>query len=63
MYLGFGFDLLGIAVLMGSLSPYVVILVFMILMDIVFVRTEERMLENTFGADWIEYKKKVRRWI
>jgi protein-S-isoprenylcysteine O-methyltransferase Ste14 len=63
MYLGFGFDLLGIVVLMGSLSPYIVVLAFMVLMDIVFVRTEERMLENTFGAGWVEYKKKVRRWI
>jgi protein-S-isoprenylcysteine O-methyltransferase Ste14 len=63
MYLGFVFILLGIAVFMGSLAPYVVIPVFMVSMDIVFVRIEERMLENTFGESWVEYKKKVRRWI
>jgi protein-S-isoprenylcysteine O-methyltransferase Ste14 len=32
-------------------------------MDIVFIRVEERMLEETFGEVWLEYKKKVRRWI
>jgi len=63
MYFGFVLILIGIAVLMGSLTPYAVIVVFAILMDIVFIRVEERMLEEKFGEDWLGYKKKVRRWI
>lgn len=63
MYLGFVLILLGIAVFMGSLTPYVVIVVFAILMDVVFIRVEEKMLEDTFGEAWLQYKKKVRRWI
>jgi protein-S-isoprenylcysteine O-methyltransferase Ste14 len=32
-------------------------------MDVVFIRVEEKMMEETFGEAWLEYKKKVRRWI
>jgi protein-S-isoprenylcysteine O-methyltransferase Ste14 len=63
MYLGFVLILMGIATLMGSLTPYIVVLGFAILMDIIFIRAEEQMLQSTFGEDWMEYKKKVRRWI
>jgi protein-S-isoprenylcysteine O-methyltransferase Ste14 len=55
--------LIGIAVLMGSLTPYSVIFVFVVLMEIVFIRVEERMLEEKFGGAWSAYKGKVRRWI
>lgn len=63
MYLGFVLILLGITILGGSLTPYIVIVIFAILMDVVFIQVEERMLEETFGETWMEYKKKVRRWI
>jgi protein-S-isoprenylcysteine O-methyltransferase Ste14 len=63
MYLGFVLVLFGIGLLMGSLMPYVVVLVFAIFMDMIFVRFEEKKLERTFGEAWLEYKKKVRRWV
>jgi protein-S-isoprenylcysteine O-methyltransferase Ste14 len=63
MYLGFVLILLGVAVLLGSISPYPVILVFAILLDIGFIRTEESMLEAQFPVAWKEYKSQVRRWI
>lgn len=63
MYLGFVLILVGIAVLMGSLTPYAVIVVFAVLMEVVFIRVEERMLERKFGEAWLAYKAKVRRWI
>ena len=63
MYLGMVLILLGIAVLMGTLTPLIVIVIFSILMEFVFVRTEEKMLEVQFGATWLAYKKKVRKWI
>lgn len=63
MYLGFVLILVGIAVLIGSLSPFFVVLAFAVLMDVLFIRAEERMLHETFGQAWVEYKKKVRRWI
>jgi protein-S-isoprenylcysteine O-methyltransferase Ste14 len=63
MYLGFVLILLGVTVLLGSISPYPVILVFAILMDAGFIRMEERMLEAQFPEAWQEYKSQVRRWI
>jgi protein-S-isoprenylcysteine O-methyltransferase Ste14 len=63
MYLGFVMILLGLAVLMGSLTPYIVVLLFAIFMDVVFIRFEEKRIEEKFGQDWLDYKKKVRRWI
>lgn len=63
MYLGMALILLGIAILMGTLTPLIVVAIFSILMELVFVRTEEKMLEEQFGATWFAYKKKVRKWI
>ena len=63
MYLGMVLILIGIAILMGSLSPLIVIVLFAALMELVFVRTEEKMLEQHFGLAWTEYKSKVRKWI
>ena len=63
MYVGMVLILIGIAVLMGSLTPYAIIPVFAVLMEIVFIRVEERMLEEKFSEAWLVYKEKVRRWI
>ncbi|HEY46851.1 MAG: hypothetical protein AMJ88_06845 [Anaerolineae bacterium SM23_ 63] len=63
MYLGFVLILIGLSLLLGSISPYIVVIVFAILMDVVFIRVEESMLEAKFQDEWKEYKSKVRRWI
>ncbi len=63
MYLGIVLILLGIAIFLGSLTPYLVVFLFAIFLDIVFIRFEETKLEETFGEAWVEYKKSVRRWI
>lgn len=63
MYLGMVLILIGIAILMGSLPPLIVIVFFTALMELVFVKTEEKMLEQHFGLTWTEYQSKVRKWI
>jgi protein-S-isoprenylcysteine O-methyltransferase Ste14 len=63
MYLGIVLILLGIALFLGSLTPYLVVFLFAIFIDIVFIRFEEKKLEEIFGEAWLEYKKSVRRWI
>ena len=63
MYLGFVLVLIGIAVLMRSLTPYVIVLIFAILMDRMYIREEERMLAEEFGTAWEQYKRNVRRWL
>jgi protein-S-isoprenylcysteine O-methyltransferase Ste14 len=63
MYLGFALILLGLAILVGSLTPFGVIPVFMGWMQIKYIRVEEEMMESQFGRDWLEYTLKVRRWL
>jgi protein-S-isoprenylcysteine O-methyltransferase Ste14 len=63
MYLGFMLILIGLAVFMRSLTPYIVILSFTILIDRVYVTIEERMLAEKFGEEWKEYKENTRRWL
>ncbi len=63
MYAGFALLLAGTAVLFGTLTPFLVVPVFMILIERRFIRVEEKMLEETFGGAYLDYKKKVHRWI
>jgi protein-S-isoprenylcysteine O-methyltransferase Ste14 len=63
MYLGFVAILLGISVLLRTLTPYAIVILFAILMDRLFIQVEERNMERIFGPAWSAYRKKVRRWI
>lgn len=63
MYLGYVLILAGVAVMLGSVTPFLVVPVFAVLMEVVFIRVEERMLEESFGEAWVGYKDAVRRWI
>lgn len=63
MYLGFVLVLIGIAVVMGSLTPWVIILAFAIFLDRTYITIEERMLAEKFGAEWEAYKWSTRRWL
>jgi protein-S-isoprenylcysteine O-methyltransferase Ste14 len=63
MYLGFVLILLGLAILLGSLSPFIVIPVFAVAMDRGFIVVEEQMLAVKFGQAWLDYKARVRRWV
>ena len=63
MYLGMVFILIGIAVLIGSLGPFVVIPFYIVLMDRVYITVEERMLAQKFGENWEAYAARARRWI
>ena len=63
MYLGFVLMLFGSAILLGSLSPWLVMAVFAVLMDCIYIAVEERMLLQTFGPAFDAYKQKTRRWL
>ena len=63
MYFGFVLILLGIAILTGSLSPLFIVPLFAVLMEVVFIRTEEHIMAVEFGEAWLVYKEQVRRWI
>jgi protein-S-isoprenylcysteine O-methyltransferase Ste14 len=63
MYLGMIMILIGVALLMGSLTPYSIVLIFIITIDRHFIRPEEEMLNRQFGRAWAEYRNNVRRWL
>lgn len=63
MYLGMVIILLGVAVLLGSIMLFIISVAFFILIRVIFIPQEETALEETFGQGFIEYKKRVRRWL
>lgn len=63
MYLGFVLILTGIAILLRTLSPYLVVFAFVAVIDMTFVKVEERMLAEKFGSSWKHYQSAVRRWL
>ena len=63
MYLGAALALLGISIYIGNLLSFLSPLIFFIVMNFKFVPFEERLLEEIFDKKYLDYKKKVRRWI
>lgn len=63
MYLGMLLILVGIAVAFGSVTPWLVVPFFAWHIRQRFIVPEEHKLEAIFGARYIEYKGKVRRWL
>jgi protein-S-isoprenylcysteine O-methyltransferase Ste14 len=63
MYLSMAVFLLGLAVLLGSLIPFFVIPVFVLIINRRFIPAEESMLERRFGEPYRNYQGRVRRWI
>ena len=63
MYLGMVLVLIGVALLCGSISPWLVIPVFILIIHTVFILNEEKVLEEKFGEEYLRYKHSVRRWL
>jgi protein-S-isoprenylcysteine O-methyltransferase Ste14 len=63
MYLGMVIVLLGLAVILGSLTPFFVVPAFVVLITYLFILPEEGHMERTFGEAYLERKRRVRRWI
>lgn len=63
MYLGIAIGLFGLAILMSSFINFFFPVLFLVIMDTVYIRREEKILEDEFGNAYLEYKNKVRRWI
>lgn len=63
MYLGMLLALIGLSIVLATLTPVAVIFVFVWIINRRFVIPEERALEATFGDDYLRYAARVRRWI
>jgi len=63
MYLGLTTILAGLAVLLGGLSAWLLIPVFVWLINRNVIPVEKAMLSEAFGEDYRRYQAWVRRWI
>lgn len=63
LYLGGNvFIFFGAGLVLGSPAALIITAAHLPLVDW-FIRHEERQLEARFGEAWVDYKKRVRRWI
>jgi protein-S-isoprenylcysteine O-methyltransferase Ste14 len=63
LYLGGNvFVFLGAALLLGSPAAVFITIVHLPLVNLL-IRREESQLERDFGKEWLEYRKRVRRWL
>ena len=63
IYVAFSLLQLGIAAWVNSLWLIATLMVAIALMTIVVIPREEQYLERKFGAEYLDYKTRVRRWI
>lgn len=63
MYLGMVLILAGIAALRGTLGAFLPIPLFAWLIHTRFILGEEQFMEAAFGAQYLAYKARVRRWL
>ena len=63
MYLGMFYILLGVTTLLGDISGLLMLPLLVLTMNYLQIIPEEKVLEELFGDDYLEYKKKIRRWI
>jgi protein-S-isoprenylcysteine O-methyltransferase Ste14 len=63
MYLGMTSILLGISIIQGIIITFLFPILFVIIMEFLFIPFEENNLDRIFGLEYSDYKKKVRRWI
>jgi len=62
-YFGMFIALIGEAIFLGSLITLIIPILFIIFVYYFNVRFEEMILEKRFGKKYLNYKKRVRRWI
>ncbi|NIN66611.1 MAG: hypothetical protein GTO63_18380 [Anaerolineae bacterium] len=55
--------LLGMAIILGSIVSFCFPVLLFLILDLIYIPSEERVLEEKFGNEYIEYKQTVRRWL
>jgi protein-S-isoprenylcysteine O-methyltransferase Ste14 len=63
IYLAFSLVVLGVACALNRLWLLGTLAAAVSVMSFVVIPREERYLEHRFGAEYVEYKAKVRRWL
>jgi len=62
LYLGMAIAFFGLVITLGSLSPFIFPIIFVIIINRVIIPYEENKLEIVFGDKYLDYKTKTRRW-
>lgn len=63
MYLGMVLIGTGVAFLLATPAPFIIVPVFAVVIDRVFIDAEETVLEERFGDRYRRYRQEVRRWL
>lgn len=63
MYTGITLILLGIACLVGTFPMFLAPVSFLLIINRIFIPYEERKMEDLFGQTYLDYKRRVRRWL
>ena len=63
MYVGMNSFLLGLMLILKNPLNIVFLIIFFFIVRNMFVLKEEVQMEETFGEDYLTYKRKVRRWL
>lgn len=63
MYLGFVAIVSGLAIWVGSVSPWLAVPLFVLTLYWFFIRHEERQLQQDHGQAYTDYLSRVPRWI
>ena len=63
MYVGMNLLLVGLIITLANLYNIVYLIAFFFIVRNLFVLKEEKQMEDTFGEEYLSYKKKVRRWL
>jgi protein-S-isoprenylcysteine O-methyltransferase Ste14 len=63
MYIGFALWTLALAILIDSAWTLLAVPIGLVLIDRIVITREERYLERKFGEEYLNYKRRVRRWI
>jgi protein-S-isoprenylcysteine O-methyltransferase Ste14 len=54
---------IALGLFMGTWWPVVLLLPVLVVVRVLVIAPEERYLERRFGADYIRYTERVRRWL
>ncbi len=63
MYVGFLLWLLACAVATGAMINTLLLPLFIVLVNRLYIRPEEQALQRLFGIEFENYKRRVRRWL
>lgn len=63
MYVGLLVMLVGLAIFLGSISPFLILPVFMWIITTMQIIPEEMILQQKFGQMYQDYRQRVPRWL